>query len=74
MFACKPLFASKPTFARIVFLRQGEQLVAKKATYGVKFLTEKLTKVDELTSEQVSELIVRLIVFWHEYVHSDIRT
>ena len=46
----------------------------KKATYGVKFLTEKLTKVDELTSEQVSELIVRLIVFWHKYVHFDIRT
>ena len=69
-----PPFASKQTFARIDFLRQGEQLVEKKATYGVKFLTEKLTKVDELTSGQVNELIVRLIVFWHRYVHFDIRT
>ena len=46
----------------------------KKATYGVKFLTGNLTKVDGLTSEQVNELIVRLIVFWHKYVHFDIRT
>ena len=46
----------------------------KNGTHGVKFLTEKLTKVDELTSGQVNELIVRLIVFWHKYVHFDIRT
>ena len=69
-----PLFASKQTFARIDFLRQGEQLVDKKGTHGVKFLTEKLTKADELTSGQVNELIVRLIVFWHKYLHFDIRT
>ena len=49
-----PILASKQTFARIDFLRQGEQLVDKKATYGVKFLTEKLTKVDELTSGQAN--------------------
>jgi len=49
-------------------------LADKKATHGVKFLIEKLTKVDELTSGQVNELIVRLIVFWHKYVHFDIRT
>ena len=51
------LWASKQTFARIDFLRQGEQLVDKNGTYGVKFLTEKLTKVDEIdkwTSERVN--------------------
>ena len=69
-----PLFASKQTFARIDFLRQGGQLVNKKATFSVKFPTKKFTIVDELTSGQVNELIVRLIVFCHEYVHSDIRT
>ena len=46
-----PFSASKQTFARIDFLRQGGQLVDKKATLSVKFLTEKLTKTDELTSE-----------------------
>ena len=44
------------------------------ATYSVKMLAEKLTKVDGLTSRQVNELIGRLIVFWHKYVHFDIRT
>ena len=76
-FACiynQPHFASKQTFARIDFLRQGGQLVDKKATLSVKFLTEKLTKADGLTSGQVNELRVRLIVFWHKYAHSDIRT
>ena len=68
------LWASKQTFARIDFLRQDEQLVDKKATYSVKFLTEKFTKIDGFTSGQVNELIVRLIVFWHKYVHFDIRT
>ena len=68
------LWASKQTFARIDFLRQGERLVDKNGTHGVKFLTEKLTKVDELTSGQVNELIIRLIMFWHKYVHFDIRT
>ena len=69
-----PSFASKQTFARIDFLRQGGQLVDKKATFSVKFPTKKFTIVDELTSGQVNELIVRLIVFWNEYAHSDIRT
>ena len=46
-------------------------MVDKMATYGVKMLAEKLTKVGGL---QVNELIVRLIVFWHKYAHSDIRT
>ena len=69
-----PLLAPKQTFARIDFLRQGERLVDRKATFRVKFLTEKLTKIEELTSGQVNELIVRLIVFWHKYVHFDIRT
>ncbi len=39
-----PLFASKQTFARIDFLRQGERLVDEKGTYYVKFLTENQTK------------------------------
>ena len=69
-----PLFASKQTFARIDFLRQGKQLVDKKGTYGVKFSTEKFTKIDGLTSGQANELIVRIIVCWHKYVHFDIRT
>ena len=68
------LWASKQTFARIEYLRQGERLVDKNGTYGVKFLAENLTKTNGLTSGQVNELIVRLIVFWHKYAHSDIRT
>ena len=39
-----PLFASKQTFARIDFLRQGERLVDEKGTYYVKFLAKKQTK------------------------------
>ena len=69
-----PILASKQTFARIDFLRQGERLVNRKGTHNVKFVTEKLTKVDGLTSRQVNELIVRLIVFWHKYVDFNIRT
>ena len=38
------LFASKQTFARIVFLRQGERLADKKGTQNVKFRTENKTK------------------------------
>ncbi len=33
-------FASKPTFARIDFLRQDERLVDKKGTHNVKFTTK----------------------------------
>jgi len=39
-----PLFASKQTFARIDFLRQGERLVDEKGTYYVKFLSKNQTK------------------------------
>ena len=46
MFTCKPLFASKPTFARIVFLRQGGRLVDKNGTFSVKNIAEKWTKRD----------------------------
>jgi len=38
-----PLLASKQTFARIDFLRQGRRLVGKKGTHNVKIRTEKLT-------------------------------
>ena len=38
------LFASKQTFARIGFLRQGERLVDEKGPYYVKFLTKNQTK------------------------------
>ena len=38
-----PLLASKQTFARIDFLRQGERLVDKKGTHNVKNYAEKLT-------------------------------
>ncbi len=41
-----PLFASKQTFARIYFLRQGERLVDKKGTHNVKKHAEKLTDLD----------------------------
>jgi len=40
----QPLFASKPTFARIDFLRQGERLVGKMGTHNVKIHTKKRTK------------------------------
>ena len=39
-----PLLASKQTFARIDFLRQGERLVDRKDTYYVKILTKNQTK------------------------------
>ena len=38
-----PLFASKTTFARIDFLRQGWRLVDKKGSLRVKSYAEKLT-------------------------------
>ncbi len=41
-----PLLASKQTFARIDFLRQGERLVDKKGIHNVKNCTEKLTDLD----------------------------
>ena len=41
-----PLLASKQTFARIDFLRQGERLVDKKGTHNVKKYTEKFTDSD----------------------------
>jgi len=56
-----PLFASGQTFVRIDFLRQGGQLVDKKATFGVKFPAEKLTKVDGLTSGRVNRLSYRVL-------------
>ena len=52
IFTDQPLFASKQTFARIDFLRQGGCLVGKKGTHNVKFLAEKLTEYGKLTSEQ----------------------
>ena len=45
MYNCS-LFASKQTFARIDFLRQGERLVDKKGTHNVKNCAEKLTDLD----------------------------
>ena len=50
VFTDQPLFASKQTFSRIDFLRQGGCLVDKKGTHNVKFFTEKLTGPDKLTS------------------------
>ena len=47
-FACiynQPHFASKQTFVRIDFLRQGERLVSRKGTHNVKIITENKTKV-----------------------------
>jgi len=55
VFADKPFLASKQTFARIDFLRQGGRLVDKKGTHNVKFLAKKLTKADKLTSGQVGK-------------------
>ena len=40
VFTDQPLFASKQTFARIDFLRQGGRLVDKKVTFYVKILTK----------------------------------
>ena len=48
--ACYLLLASKPTFARIDYLRQGRRLVEKKGTHNVKIRTKKKTKSDGLTS------------------------
>jgi len=43
-FPDQPLSSSKTTFARIVFLGQGERLVDKKGTYYVKNYAENKTK------------------------------
>ena len=51
-----PLWAAKQTSARIDFLRQGGRLVDKKGTFCVKFLTEKVTTVDELTGGLANRL------------------
>ena len=51
-----PLFASKQTFMRIDFLRQGGRLVDKKGTFCVKFLAEKITVGDELTGGLANKL------------------
>ena len=51
-----PLWASKQTFARIDFLRQGGRLADKKGAFCVKFLTEKITAVDELTGGLANKL------------------
>ena len=52
-----PLFASKQTFARIDFLRQGERLVAKRALIMLKFLLKsgQVNGVGKLTSWEVDE-------------------
>ena len=50
----QPHFELKQTSARIDYLRQDERLVEKKGTLSVKILAEKFTKIDELTSWQVS--------------------
>ena len=55
MFTSYPHFTSKRTAARIDFLGQGGRLVSKKGTFNVKFITEKLTEIDELTDEQVKK-------------------
>jgi len=51
-----PLWASKQTFMRIDFLRQGGRLVDKKGTFCVKFLAEKITVGDELTGGLANKL------------------
>ena len=50
-----PFLASKQTFARIDFLRQGGPLVDKKGTHYVKIFTEKITVVGRLASEQAGK-------------------
>lgn len=51
-----PLFASKTTFARIAFLRQGKRLADKKGTQNVKFCTENKTKqIRPCTREKETE-------------------
>ena len=73
-FTTNPFLPQNKPSRESIFCGKGGQLVDKKATFSVKFLAEKFTIVDGLTSGQVNELIVHLILFWHEYVHSDIRT
>jgi len=57
-----PLLASKRTFARIVYLRQGGWLVEKKGTLCVKNLAEKMTRLgDEPVSRRVYEEVSLLV-------------
>ena len=59
-----PLFASKPTFARVDFLRQGERLVEKVASNNVKIYTENKTFVfaNVRFSKQVGVVVLVVLV------------
>ena len=64
-----PLSASKQTFARIDFLRQGERLVAKRALIMLKFLLKRLQwltrgRVEKRTSWRVEKLTSGRIDKW----------
>ena len=58
----QPPFASKPTFARIDFLRQGGRLVDKKGTHSVKIRaeiwTESSVSAYQLTNESADKFTV----------------
>ena len=63
VFTDQPLFASKQTFARIDFLRQGGRLVGEKVLIMLNFLRKSWQsvvswQVNKKTSGQVNELIV----------------
>ena len=54
-FACiynYPLFASKQTFARINFLRQGRRLVSYEGSHNVKIRTKNFTEIQEQHGKQ----------------------
>ena len=63
-FSTTPLFASKPTFARIDFLRQGERLVEKVASNNVKIYAENKTFVfaNIRFSKQVGVVVLAVLV------------
>ena len=63
VFTDQPLFASKQTFARIDFLRQGGWLLVKRALIMLNFLRKSWQgvvswQVNKKTSGQVNELVV----------------
>ena len=60
----QPPFASKPTFARIDFLRQGERLVEKVASNNVKIYAENKTFVfaNVRFSKQVGVVVLVVLV------------
>ena len=65
---CHPYFASKPTFVRIVFSRQGWRLVDRNGTHNVKICTENKTKYDWTTCPRMANGTYNMYAYDRQHV------